>query len=159
MGKRKGNFNGLDYYRKHMAGPYRQQQRPPMQPQQQAPMPGPSTPRRPRSPTEEADGPGYQVHPKIPRGLQMTCLCSTLPFERHHLIIRTVCCDTEINKIKFIPVSTPYPWLAYYIVANREITLLDLAAAKMAITTRFLHCPDTNVINRMCMEYSLCAHM
>jgi hypothetical protein len=67
MGKRKGNFNGPDYYRKQMAGPYRQQQRPPMQPQQQAPTPGPSAPRRPRSPTEEADGPGYQVQPKIPK--------------------------------------------------------------------------------------------
>jgi hypothetical protein len=67
MGKRKGNFSGPDYYRKQMAGPYHQQQRPPMQPQQQAPNPGPSAPRRPRSPTEEADGPGYQVQPKIPK--------------------------------------------------------------------------------------------
>jgi hypothetical protein len=95
----------------------------------------------------------------VNKNLQMTCLCSTLPFEQHHLIIRTVCCDTQVNRIRFLPVSAPYPWLAYYIVANQEITLLDLAAAKMAITTRFLYCPDKNVINRMRMEYSLCAHM
>jgi hypothetical protein len=101
----------------------------------------------------------FIVNHFVTSGLQLACLCAALPYERHHLIVRTIVREPEENKTFFIPVSTPYPWLAYYIVANREVRLTDHAAARMAISSRYLHCPADSLVNRCRMSYSLSAHL
>jgi hypothetical protein len=63
------------------------------------------------------------------------------------------------HKTHFIRVETDMPWVLYYIVANRPVTLADFAAAKLAITRRFMYMPPNNPINRMRMDFSLSAHL
>jgi hypothetical protein len=58
-----------------------------------------------------------------------------------------------------IPVSTPFPWLAYYIVANREVKLFDLADARMRISIRYIYSCWNSLLDRYRMDYSLSAHL
>lgn len=101
----------------------------------------------------------FIVHHIVMKGFQLACLCAALPFERHHLIIRTVAQEPTENRTVLIPVSTPFPWLAYYIVANRDVKLFDFAAARMAISTRYIYSCWTSLLDQYRMDYSLSAHL